>query len=320
MPPYRQRKETSLTHARELLQAIKDYANLFQAIKDNTNVLQAIRDDTRVLQAHIPGIQSNLKAIQHNQESTTHHALLQWLSPTDYPAQPSNIIKSRQEGTGKWFLAAPEWSQWLDEAKATLFCPGIPGAGKTMIAAIAIDRLLELAQNKSHGVVYVYCDYLVQKEQDASSMLRAIVKQLVQGRYSARQSIEKLHERDAHKGTNTSPDEIYSALRDVVERYSYVHIVVDALDECHGAAHHQLLTKLDGLQAEYDLRLMATSRFIPEIEDKFRGALRLEVQASEQDVRRFVASQIYRLPACIQRNATLQEIVQDGISKAVYGM
>lgn len=36
---------------------------------------------------------------------------------------------------------------------------------------------------------------------------------------------------------------------------------------------------------------MVTARSITDIEDAFRGALRLEVQAGKEDVKRFVASQ-----------------------------
>ena len=69
-----------------------------------------------------------------------------------------------------------------------------------------------------------------------------------------------------------------------------------------------------------DIRIIATSRFIPEIMDAFREAPRLEVRASKEDVRRFVAGQIYRLPKCIQQDLALQVMVQDKIVEAVDGM
>jgi DNA-binding transcriptional regulator YbjK len=103
-------------------------------------------------------------------------------------------------------------SRWLNEAKATLFCPGIPGAGKTMVAAIAIDHLLNTAQNSAHGTAYVYCNYKAQEEQDVSSMLAAVLKQLVSGRPSAVEHIERLHQKHAGWGTKPSLDEITNAL------------------------------------------------------------------------------------------------------------
>jgi hypothetical protein len=38
-------------------------------------------------------------------------------------------------------LKPPQFIEWLEGKKKTLFCPGIPGAGKTMIASIVVDHL-----------------------------------------------------------------------------------------------------------------------------------------------------------------------------------
>jgi hypothetical protein len=97
-------------------------------------------------------------------------------------------------------------------------------------------------------------------------------------------------------------------------------MVIDALDECQEGTRRQFLAKLRDLQAVQDIRLMATSRFIPDIEDAFGEASRLEVRASGEDTKRFTDGQLYRLPACIQRNTTLQEMVQEHIANAVDGM
>lgn len=281
---------------------------------------QAIKDDATFLRAQLPVIQSGVDAIRQQHDAAKHRTLLEWTSASDYPAQQSDIIKRREQGTGQWFLDAHEVSRWLDEPKATLFCPGIPGAGKTMISAIAIDHLLNTAQHSTHGVAYVYCNYKAQEEQDESSMLAAILKQLVSGRPSAIEHIERLHEKHADRGTKPSAGEITNALRNVLSHFPYVYVVIDALDECKKGNRHQLLAKLKELQAGRDVRLLVTARFIPDIEDAFRAALMLEVQASKEDVKRFIAGQIYRLPTCIQRNAALQDMVQETIPNAVDGM
>ncbi|KAF9733795.1 hypothetical protein PMIN02_010569 [Paraphaeosphaeria minitans] len=65
---------------------------------------------------------------------------------------------------------------------------------------------------------------------------------------------------------------------------------------------------------------MATARFIPEIEAEFQKAVKLEIRASDGDVRRFVAGQMDRLPKCIQRDPALQKVVQEKIPERVDGM
>jgi hypothetical protein len=270
----------------------------------------------------VPAIQSRVDQIQQDRVDAKHSKIVEWISTTDYPKQQSDIIGRRQEGTGQWFLDAPEFAKWLSEPKSTLFCPGIPGAGKTMVAAIAIDHLLQSTQSSSIGVAYVYCNYNAQEEQDVPSMLAAIVKQLVQGQPSAAEPIERLHKK--HYGCGTKPliEEIFSALREVVAKYSTVYVAIDALDECRHSdgTRSQLLARLKDLQVGQDVRIIATARLTPEIQAEFQTAMKLEIQASDEDVRRYVAGQTHRLPRCIQRDPALQATIQDKLVEAVDGM
>jgi hypothetical protein len=132
------------------------------------------------------------------------------------------------------------------------------------------------------------------------------------------------HVYDQHlkRGSRPSLDEIFSALQSVCSNYTVVHIVVDALDECadRDGARGRFIDKLCNLQATTDVRLLFTSRFILEITQKFQSNPILVVRASEEDVRRFVAGQMSRLPNCIQRNDELTHAVQNKIIKAVDGM
>jgi hypothetical protein len=284
--------------------------------------LKAIEKDTSAIRTHNSAVQSRVDRLQHDQDSAKHHRLLKWISPTDYPAQQSDIIQRRQKGTGQWFLDAPEVAKWLDKATGTLFCPGIPGAGKTMIAAIMIDHILNSMHNSPRGVAYVYFNYKAQAEQDAASMLAAILKQLTQSLPSTMEPVERLYDQHAGKGTKPSLDELYSALRSVLAHYPAVYIIIDALDECSDTdgARQQFLARLRGLQAEQDVRLMVTSRYISGIIEGFKEASKIEVRASREDVMRFVAGQINRLPKCIQRDPALQELMQEKIAEAADGM
>lgn len=291
-------------------------------LKRISKLSQAIRDDTDYIRAHVSTIKSIIDKVQHTQATAIQRNILEWISSSDYPAQQSDIMKRRQEGTGKWFLDAPELALWLKDTKTTLFCPGIPGAGKTMVAAIAIDQLLDSAVNGGHGVAYLYCNYKSQADQDTTSMLAAILKQLILGqvRPLTLSPVGKLYQKHANRGTKPSLDDVCHALREVVAHLPCVYIVVDALDECQRDTRQQLTAKLRDLQTVADVRLMATSRFLPDVEDAFQLALRLEIKASDEDVKQFVAGQINRLPACIQRNATLQEMMQEKIIEAADGM
>jgi hypothetical protein len=260
---------------------------------------------------------SKLVQVQDNHEN---RIVLDWLTPVDFAVQQSDIISRRQEGTGTWFTDSPEFLSWVHVGNRTLFCPGIPGAGKTMVAAIAVDHLWKHVQNQAIGVAFVYCNYKSQADQTAANLASAILKQLIQGLVLISEPVTNLHKRHAKLRTRPSFGEIQDAIQIVVSNYSRVYVIIDALDECLKDHRIQLLSMLRSLQSNGNLNLMATSRFIPEVEKHFSCLPLLEVRANDSDVKLFVAGQMYRLPTCVQRDSDLQETIQKGINMAVKGM
>ena len=95
-------------------------------------------------------------------------------------------------------------------------------------------------------------------------------------------------------GTRPLLKEIAKLLRLQVEKFDEVFIVIDALDECPelDQTRKELLTEVRGLLPK--VRLMVTSRNIPSIENMFKHDKRLEIRAQDQDIRKFIESQIER--------------------------
>jgi Cdc6-like AAA superfamily ATPase len=158
--------------------------------------------------------------------------ILDWLSPVDYATQQGDILSRRQDGTGQWLLNSDEFQAWLNQSKETLFCPGIPGVGKTMITSIVVDYLYTKYQiDASIGIAYIYCNFRRQQEQRPTDLLASILKQLIQGLPSLPDSVMTLYKRHKDKRTRPSFDEISKVLLSIVVDYSRVFIVIDALDE-----------------------------------------------------------------------------------------
>jgi hypothetical protein len=261
-------------------------------------------------------------AIQQDIDHQRHHLIMNWLSSADFPAQQADFIARRQADTGPWFLNSREFTEWVRGSNKTLFCPGIPGAGKTMMAAIAVDHLQNTVQTPEVGVVYLYCNYKRQADQDTSKLLAATIKQLVQDRPSIVQPLSSLYDDHQKRGTRPSFQEIVQTLQSVLAYFSRVYVVVDDLDECpdQDGTRSELLEFCRSFEGRIDLRLMATSRRIPDIVEKFKCSSQLEVRASDADVKRYVAGKVDRLAKCIQRDGDLQELVQNKIVEVADGM
>jgi hypothetical protein len=265
-------------------------------------------------------IKVGVHALQHDQDRQRHFQVMDWISSANFPAQQSDLIYRRQEGTGLWFLDSPEFAEWVCGASRTLFCPGIPGAGKTIMAAVTVDYLQETVQAQDVGVAYIYCNYKARADQTALNLLTAILKQLVQDRPSIAKPLSSLYDYHVVRQTRPSLDETMSALQSIFGNYSRVYVVIDALDECALGDRDELLDRLHSLQSKTDLRLMATSRDISDVVERFNGMPRLEVRADDADIKRYIIGQTKRLPRCIRRDGELQRLVQDKIAEAVDGM
>jgi hypothetical protein len=252
-----------------------------------------------------------------------HQAILDWLTPIDYTAQQQDFITRQQAGTGQWLLDSAEFQAWLKADKQTLFCPGIPGAGKTILTAVTINDLTTRFQNDSGvGIAYLYCNFRRKDDQKAQDLLASLLKQLSQQRSSLPDSVNSLYGRHKDKRTRPSLEEILGILQAVAAAYSRVFIIIDALDECQisDGCRQRFLSGLFNLHAKCGVNLFATSRPISNIEKEFEGIPMLEIRASEEDVRRYLEGHMFRLPGFVVRSLKLQEEIKTKIVKAVNGM
>jgi len=99
------------------------------------------------IQENLHGVSRNIDRVLHDREQ---QATLDWLTSVDYSSQQNDFIARRQEGTGEWLVELDEFQQWKNNKDCILFCPGIPGSGKTMIVSIVVDHLF-----KSSGMIPV---------------------------------------------------------------------------------------------------------------------------------------------------------------------
>ncbi|KAL6892083.1 ankyrin repeat protein [Trichoderma evansii] len=249
--------------------------------------------------------------------------ILNWLTNIEYGPQQSDNLRRRQPGTGQWLLNSTEYSTWLKTDKQTLFCPGIPGAGKTILTSIVVDDLCKrFSGNTTIRVVYIYCNFQQKGEQTTYDLLASLLKQLAQDQSSLPGSVKDLYDQHQAKKTRPSIDEISMALQFVAAMFSRVFIIVDALDECQasGQSRSTLLGEIFGLQAKTKANFFATSRRIPEIEREFKGYPSLEILARDEDVHGYLDSHMSELPEFVLKRPDLQKEIKIEIVKAIDGM
>ncbi|KKO99476.1 hypothetical protein THAR02_08415 [Trichoderma harzianum] len=314
---------TAAAYAKDLLSRIPP--NRIEAEKRIGEVLSDIKEQ-------IIDISQNITKIVRKQLDQELQDILDWITPTDYASQQNDLIKSRQPGTGEWLVNSEEFQNWIDKKRQTLFCPGIPGAGKTIATSIAVSYLHAKFQEKhSIGIAYLYLNFRRQSEQEPIHILSSILRQLSQMGSKVHDSVQELYKEHKPKKEENQPTsripptppslgEIVKTLNKVIESYSRTYIIIDALDECTDSNLHRstLMFEIFGLQTRLGVNLFFTSRLVPHIKEDFksRECNTLEIRATDEDMRQYLDSNMSQLPAFIFQSTGLEERIKSSIIEA----
>ncbi|KAL6837604.1 hypothetical protein V8C40DRAFT_230380 [Trichoderma camerunense] len=303
---------TAAAYAKDLIRQL--HPSKVEAEQRLSEVLDKVLDTAMSIKTDVQDMRSQL-------QSDEDRKTLEWLSDSDYSRQHNDNIFRRQKGTGQWLLNSREYKDWLSTSKQKLFCPGIPGAGKTILTAIVIDNLHTRSLDDSTvGIAYHYCNFKRQDEQTAVRLMASLLKQLCSYQRSLPDVVKAIHKKHTVNKTRPSLEDISVVLQSVASIYSEVFIAIDALDECQPKERSLFLSKLFDLQSKAEINIFATSRPILEIEKLFHGCQSIDIVASPDDIYKYVDGHISHLPDFVQHSPDLQEQIKTEISASVQGM
>jgi DNA replication protein DnaC len=277
-------------------------------------------DEIEVLQAELhSGLEQMHKRGDVLENSQERQEILKWLSQVDYASKYLDAIHKRHAATGAWFLKSQEYQCWLCTNGMTLFCPGMPGAGKTILTSVVISDLYERYKNEqSYGISFLFNNF--KEKQSLEHMLASLLQQLVERQEKLPDLVKELYMHHKEGRTQLFVDDLVKCLRLVVAYFQRVFILVDALDECNTDSMRDLLSTLFALRSECSINILATSRDIPTINSQFRDACVLEIRATDEDVQDFVRGRSDRLSNIVHNDPTLLEEAAVRIAQSVQGM
>ena len=127
---------------------------------------------------------------------------------------------------------------------------------------------------------------------------------------------------EQHRKIKTRPllNEYLRLLRAVIHDFSRVYIIIDGLDECSEAnsTRSDFLTGINGIRPQ--ICTFVTSRHLPNIGRELPGATRLQVEANDEDIRKYLKQRLQRgefLKRHLEKDPSLHEsIIGSIVSKA----
>jgi hypothetical protein len=115
--------------------------------------------------------------------------------------------------------------------------------------------------------VYFYFDFNDEKKQSPAKMIRSLITQLSSLRGNTPQALKLLFSNCGDGKRQPTVDELLTALRQIVQEFDELYIILDALDECK--EREELLVSIEEITGWKlgKLHILATSRGEKEIEE-----------------------------------------------------
>ena len=160
------------------------------------------------------------------------------------------------------------------------------------VSSLVIDSLCDQA-GRNATIACFYFDFAAQKEQSPTSMLGALVKQLVWGLEEIPEEISRVYrdQKNAIGGRGPRLSDIVKMLQSASSK-KHTFICIDALDECAAGHRVKLLNSLDEiLQKCPDTRIFLTGRphIRPEIGRRLPGRVTsVSISPQKGDIIRYL--------------------------------
>ena len=305
------------------LERHKSTFNLAIAVDALDNILN-VSEEQALANAKLSDIRRNLSDIYNVEVRGERRRILKSLGTYQADSIYHESLRIAQSGTGLWFIEGAAFSNWASTANSGLWAYGIAGAGKTILSALSLQRLLQMA-SQEYAVTFYYCDYRNDSTRHLSSILKSVVGQLARQNEDCMALLEEAV--DSYDDSNTllavqSASELLELLKRMFRTFTDVAILIDGLDECHDAGEVSegiLDLKFEGVS----VHTLVFSRHETNIEPFLIDFHHVKIAAESQDLRLYVPAQIeerVRRRKLRIRDNSVKDLIIDRLVNGADGM
>jgi hypothetical protein len=156
----------------EILLAMNRHKSTFNLAMsvDTLDLLLAASEEQATTSTKIDQLERSLQHLAKAEMTKEARRMLQILGADSADRYHRSNLNLHHPGTCLWFLDGSTFSDWCKASSSKLWVYGIPGAGKTVLSALAIERALA-STAKTHAVLFYYCSH----QNDWSRRLTGII-------------------------------------------------------------------------------------------------------------------------------------------------
>ncbi|KAF4999305.1 hypothetical protein FGRMN_2533 [Fusarium graminum] len=254
------------------------------------------------------------------QSDDTIASIREWLQPTEYNLKSSEYHKhlaSHLEGTGEWLQNSKHYRNWHDSIdNGLLWIKGIPGSGKSVIAATIIRKLIQ----EDVPVLYFFFRQIIDANHRPINLLRDWLDQILIYSPLLQSNLKNYVDRLRPLST-VSLDELWRHLKTALASVPRVCCVADALDEMDNG-NSDFVTQLAelGHLSPSSVKVLLTSRPTTNVEVAIRSLKPLSLRMEEKFVDVDIATYVRHYLARTSMSESDQELVKGAVPGRANGL
>jgi hypothetical protein len=249
-------------------------------------------------------------------------AIVKWLEPTSYDADNGEYKKhlfSHMANTGEWVYRDERFRSWLEsDDNCFLWFRGIPGSGKSVLAASLIDRLSQ----GDTPVLFFFFRQIIDANHAPVALLRDWLVQVLKYSPPLQAELKERMEK-SQRIKDVSMADWWGLLKTGLRGLPKVYCVVDALDEMDmGNDYEEFIQELArlGQWRPAKVKVAVTSRPVPTVKRPLRNMTLLRIPLEDRlvdaDIETYVSSRL--LTSSIDREQ--QEVIRKAVPGNANGL
>ncbi|UKZ82346.1 hypothetical protein TrVFT333_010133 [Trichoderma virens FT-333] len=233
LPHWRYMFEALWPSQKEKIKKVMDHIGRHTNLMRNNVRLEHLREENEYRQRAF----EHFEAMQKNNLRQEYNTIKTDLSPRYYDTELYRILGQVCKGTGNWLKQASDFKKWLDgndDSTRILWLCGIPGAGKTYLAAMAIDF------TTSTRTIFAFLSHANNSNTSALSIFHSLIFQLTSKDEGLQAVLCGLVREILKNSLNVAVE----LLQTLLSSTGPVTIIIDGVDEIDISEREKLLKRL----------------------------------------------------------------------------